>query len=118
MMKKTVIMRAAGKTWELCFTIRSLAAFERSIGKSVISLFSGGIVHMVEQMDIDATIAGLKYALSISEDEAYNVADEVCAGGKNLDYINGQIIHAIRATGLFEPMAENEEAEENAVGKP
>ena len=41
-MKKTVEMAAAGKTWELCFTIRSLAAFERKLGASVISLFAGG----------------------------------------------------------------------------
>ncbi|WP_313991496.1 hypothetical protein [uncultured Selenomonas sp.] len=116
-MKKTVTMRAAGKAWELCFTIRTLAAFERSIGKSVISLFAGGIVHMVEQMDIDATIAGLRCALSLSEDEAYNVADEICAGGKNLDYINGKIVDSIRATGLFEPIAQDEEGQEDEAGK-
>lgn len=116
-MKKTVEMAAAGKTWELCFTIRSLAAFERKIGKSVISLFTGGVVHMIERMDIDATVAGLRCALSLSEDAAYDLIDEVCQGGGNLDYINGRIIDAIRATGLFEPLQKESEVEEEAAGK-
>ena len=116
-MKKTVEMTAAGKKWELCFTIRSLAVFERKIGKSVISLFTGGVVHMIERMDIDATVAGLRCALSLSEDAAYDLIDEVCQGGGNLDYINGRIIDAIRATGLFEPLQKEAEVEEEAAGK-
>ena len=113
-MKKTVEMTAAGKTWELCFTIRSLAVFERKIGKSVISLFAGGVVYLVQTMDIDATVAGLRCALSLSEDEAYDLIDEVCRGGGNLDYINGCIINAIRATGLFDPIQQDAEATEVA----
>lgn len=113
-MKKTVEMTAAGKTWELCFTIRTLAAFERKIGTSVISLFAGGVVRLVEQMDIYATVAGLRYACGISEDEAYDLIDEVCAGGKNLDYINGCLIETIRATGLFDPIEDETEAEDDA----
>jgi hypothetical protein len=113
-MKKTVEMTAAGKTWELCFNIRTLAAFERKLGTSVISLFAGGVVHLVEQMDIDATVAGLRCACGLSEDAAYDLIDEVCAGGKNLDYINGCLFDAIRATGLFDPIAEETEAEGDA----
>ena len=113
-MKKTVEMTAAGKKWELCFTIRSLAVFERKIGKSVISLIAGGVVHMVKRMDIDATVAGLRCALSLSEDAAYDLIDEVCQGGGNLDYINGCILEAIRATGLFDPMEQDAEAEDVA----
>ena len=113
-MKKTVVVAAAGKTWELCFTIRSLAAFERKIGKSVISIFAGGLAHLVESMDINATVAGLRCALSISEDEAYDTIEEMCAGGRNLDYINGRLFEAIRATGLFDQPQDDEEEEESA----
>nr|DAX26987.1 MAG TPA: tail assembly chaperone protein [Caudoviricetes sp.] len=116
-MKKTVVMAAEGKTWELCFTIHSLAAFERKIGKSIISIVAGGVVHMVEQMNIDATVAGLRCALSISEDEAYDLIDEICSGGGNLDYINRCIINAILATGLFGQDKEDTETEDEDAGK-
>lgn len=113
-MKKSEWLVLGDKQYEICFTMRTLAAFERKIGKSVISLFAGGLVHMIEGMSIDVTVAGLQYGLGITEEEAYEILDEAFEAGVNLDVVNGCIIKAIQATGLF---GKPQEAAEKKAGK-
>lgn len=113
-MKKTAWLILGDKQYEICFTMRTLAAVERKIGKSVISLFAGGVVHMVEGMSIDVTVAGLQYGLGVTEERAYEILDEAFEAGVNLDVVNGHIIKAIQATGLF---GKPQEAAEKKAGK-
>lgn len=101
-MKKTVEIKIGAKTYELCYDIRSLARLEKLLGKSIIYTFGSGGTHMLRQMDIGFTVAGLIVALKMkSEDEAYNFIDAYCEAGGDIDHLGGSIVEAIYATGLF-----------------
>ena len=101
-MKKTIEIKFNKKTYELCYTIKSLAMMERLINKSITYIFSSGVDNLVKQANIDFTVAGLVAGLNLkSQDDAYDFVDEFCQAGGNLDELNGKIIEAVIATGLF-----------------
>lgn len=101
-MKKSVEIKIKDKVYELCYDIRSLARLEKLIGKSIIYTFGSGGAHMLRQVDIGFTVAGLIVALKMkSEDEAYDFIDAYCEAGGDIDRLGGSIIEAIYATGLF-----------------
>ena len=101
-MKKTIKIKIDKTEYELCYTIRSLAMFERLIGKSLTSLFSGSPQTLVQKANIDFTVAGLISGLSLKdEDAAYDLIDKYCAAGGDLDELNGAILAAVIETGLF-----------------
>lgn len=101
-MKKTTEIKFNKKTYELCYTIKSLAMMERLINKSITYIFSSGVQNLVRQANIDFTVAGLVAGLNLnSQDEAYDFVDSYCQAGGNLDELNGKIIEAVVATGLF-----------------
>ena len=103
-MKKTIKIKIDKTEYELCYTIRSLAMFERLIGKSLTSLFSGSPQTLVQKANIDFTVAGLISGLSLKdEDAAYDLIDSYCKAGGDLDELNGAILAAVIETGLFTP---------------
>ena len=101
-MKKAIEFEQGNKKYTLMFSIRSLAGMERSLGRSILYLLASGIKGIVNQANIDFTAAGIKHGLQeLGDKDPYDWIDEFCEAGGTLDEINGHIIEAITASGLF-----------------
>lgn len=109
-MKKSIDLTINGIRYEICYDIRSLNTFERLFGRSITSLFSGSPELLAAKVGISFTVAGIITGAKtlagkgiVNEDEAYKLIDAYCADGGDLDHLNGIILSAIFATGLFTP---------------
>ena len=95
-MKKDVIFTQGPRTYSISFNIRTLAELERSIGRSLLFMYSSGGAGMIRQCDIHFTANALKYGLKdIGNRDPYDVIDEYCDNGGTLDFLNGYIFNAI-----------------------
>lgn len=101
-MKKAIEFEQGKKKYTFMFSIRSLAGMERSLGRSILYLLTSGLKGIVSQATIEFTAAGVKYGLQeLGDKDPYDWIDEFCEEGGTLDDINGHIIEAITASGLF-----------------
>ena len=115
MKKQTIFKTADGKQLVLCLTIRDMMALEQEIGKSLFSVIAETGRGSLRPMDLQYTVAALRWALPSPEEDAaiIGIIEEHCAGG-TLDDINQAILQAIFATGLF-TRGKNDEAEAKEV---
>lgn len=114
-MKKATTFDVNGKQYTLLFTNRSLAMMERSIGRSLLSIMTGGQLAILQAMTISTVAAGIKYGLQeLGDKDPYDFIDELCDAGSSIDEISAYIIEALLKTGLFtKGTAPMEKAEEN-----
>lgn len=118
-MKKEVIFTQGNKEYKISFTIRSIAELERSIGRSIISMYASG-AGIIRMCGIEFTANALRYGMvNIGDRDPYDVIDEFCEDGGLIDTLNGRIFDALAATGFFMKAAgaakelENKETQEN-----
>ena len=101
-MKKDITFTQGPRTYSISFNIRTLAELERSIGRSLLFMYSSGGAGMIRQCDIHFTANALKNGLKdIGDRDPYDVIDEYCDNGGTLDFLNGYIFNAINETGFF-----------------
>lgn len=115
MKKQTIFKTADGKQLVLCLTIRDMMALEQEIGKSLFSVIAETGRGSLRPMDLQYTIAALRWALPSPEEDAaiIGIIEEHCATGGTLDDIN----QAIFATGLFTREKNGEAAAEDVKAK-
>lgn len=118
-MKQGVAIGIKDKEYNICFNIRTLLNVEREIDKSITSLFTLGVQGLIAQTDINFTIAGIKNGIKDLDTEAKAIEfiEAYCGDGHNLDELNGHILNAITATGLFNKNKANQEGEDKEEGK-
>lgn len=111
-MKKATTFEVNGKKYTLMYNNRSLANLERSIGRSILSIMGGSATDMVRNMTIDVMAASIKYGLQDMPDgkDPYDMLDEICDNGYNLDALGGKIIEAWLETGFFTAGTPNRKA--------
>ena len=119
MKKQTIFKTADGKQLVLCLTIRDMMALEQEIGKSLFSVIAETGRGSLRPMDLQYTIAALRWALPSPEEDAaiIGIIEEHCATGGTLDDINQAILQAIFATGLFTREKNDEAAAEDVKAK-
>ena len=101
-MKKDTVFNIGKKEYSIAFTNRDLAKMERSIGRSLLSMFGGTGNHLVEAMTIDvmasAVVCGVK---DLGKEDPYDFIQRYCDEGGDIDSFGGIVLDALLATGLF-----------------
>lgn len=123
-MKKTVLFAVntgtpEEKNYELGFNILDLRNMEKEFGQSIISVFSEGPKGLVKQVDTNFTVAALRNGLPerLPDDQVYDLIQQYCDAGHELDEINSLLIRAIMETGLFTPDKKKKETKNAADAK-
>jgi hypothetical protein len=105
-MKNKIKFTAGEKEYEMYFTIGDMRNLEREIGKSLISIINLGPEHIEEAMTIDVDVAAVRYGLhdkQRTDEEIYDIIQQFCDDGHNVDQLSGVFFQAIVETGIFYP---------------
>lgn len=108
-MKNITTLNIDGKQYQIYLTIGDMRAIEREIGRSILSIFSGNSIYIVQHITIDALVSGLRHGIhdekhgNRSDEEIYDLIQRYCDEGHTLDDMTILFIQAIDKTGLYTP---------------
>lgn len=103
-MKESVKLSTGDKTYELYFNLGDLRNMERDIARSIVSLFSDGLV---KNIDISTIVAAIRWSIhdekhgKRTDEECYDIIQKACDTGADLDIIAGAVINAFLKSGFF-----------------
>ena len=105
-MKNKIAFTVGKEKHEMYFSIGDMRNLEKEIGKSLISIINLGPDHITEAMTIDVDVAAVRYGLHDkirNDEEIYDLLQQYCDDGHNLDQFSGVFFTALIETGLFYP---------------
>jgi hypothetical protein len=105
-MKNKIAFTVGKEKHEMYFTIGDMRNLEQDIGKSLISIINLGPDHITEAMTIDVNVAAVRYGLhdkNRDDEEIYDLLQQYCDDGHNLDHFSGIFFRSLVETGLFYP---------------
>lgn len=129
-MKETVNVKIGGTNYELYLTIGDMRRVEKELGQSILSVMSGDVQHLLQEFGIDVVVALLKYAIhdklhgKRTDAQVYDIIQQYCDDGNDLDRLSGMLISVIWNTGLFGQIkaprknAKTETAKESSKSAP
>lgn len=101
-MKKATVFKIGDKEYSMSFNIRSLANMERSLGRSIFSIFAGTMQEMLEKMEIDVLAAAVANGIDgLGEEDPYDFMQRYFDDGGDYDTFAGLVLKAFIDTGLF-----------------
>lgn len=106
-MKEQITLKIGAKQYPLYLTIGDMRLLERGINRSILSVMTGGLQAILEQINIDCLIELVRYGVHDekhgrrSDDECYDFLQAYCDDGHDLDEVTGLFIQAIWNTGLY-----------------
>jgi len=101
-MKKVTDFKIGEKEYSLVLNNRGLASMERSLGRSILSIFGVPPKELIQNMTIDVLAAAAKYGVEkIGNEDPYDFIDRFCEEGGTIDDFTGIVLMAISNTGLF-----------------
>ena len=116
-MKKAISFKMGDKDYSLMFNTRALAEMERLNHGRSIMLIMGSMLRnsaaAYNNLNLDFTLAGLKAGLQgmPKDTDYYDFIDSYCEESGSIDDLNGYILKAIIASGLFTQGGQKEEEE-------
>lgn len=116
-MKKAITFKMGEKEYSLMFNTRALAEMERLNHGRSIMLIMGSMLRnsaaAYNNLNLDFTLAGLKAGLQDmpKDTDYYDFIDRYCEESGSIDDLNGYILKAIVASGLFTQGGQREEEE-------
>lgn len=116
-MKKAISFKLGDKEYSLMFNTRALAEMERLNHGRSIMLIMGSMLRnsaaAYNNLNLDFTLAGLKAGLQgmPKDTDYYDFIDRYCSEEGSIDDLNGYILKAIVASGLFTQGGQKEEEE-------
>lgn len=101
-MKKATDFKIGDTTYSMSFDIRSLASMERSLGRSIFSIFAGTLKDVLAGMEIDVLAAAVKHGVAnLRDEDPYDFIQRYCDEGGDYDTFAGLVLTALTNTGLF-----------------
>ena len=116
-MKKAITFKMGEKEYSLMFNTKALAEMERLNHGRSIMLIMGSMLRnsaaAYSTLNLDFTLAGLKAGLQNMprDTDYYDFIDRYCENSGSIDDLNGYILKAIVASGLFTQGGRGEEEE-------
>ncbi len=118
-MKEMVKLPAGEKTYDLYFNLGDMRKMEREINRSILSLYTDGLLRNVT---IDVIVAAVRYGIhdekhdKRSDEECYDIIQAFCDAGGDVDNLAGAVINAFLKSGFFGhyPEGKNTETEKEA----
>lgn len=116
-MKKAITFKMGEKEYSLMFNTKALAEMERLNHGRSIMLIMGSMLRnsaaAYSTLNLDFTLAGLKAGLQNMprDTDYYDFIDRYCENSGSIDDLNGYILKAIVASGLFTQGGRREEEE-------
>lgn len=115
-MKESVKILAGEKTYDLYFDIGDMRNMEREINRSILSLYTEGLLRNIT---IDVIVAAIRYGIhdekhgKRTDEECYDIVQAFCDAGGDIDNMAGAVINAFLKSGLFGhyPKEKNKETE-------
>ena len=101
-MKKATTFKIGEKEYSMVFDCRSLASMERSIGRSILSIFANTPGNLVKSVGIDVLVSAIQYGIKdLGDEDPYDFLQRFCDEGGNIDLFTGLVLDAFLSTGLF-----------------
>lgn len=101
-MKKATTFKIGEKEYSMVFDCRSLASMERSLGRSILSIFANTPSGMLQSIGIDVLVSAIRYGIKdIGEEDPYDFLQRYCDEGGDVDTFGGIVTQAFLDTGLF-----------------
>lgn len=116
-MKKAITFKMGEEEYSLMFNTKALAEMERLNHGRSIMLIMGSMLRnsaaAYSTLNLDFTLAGLKAGLQNmpKDTDYYDFIDRYCENSGSIDDLNGYILRAIVASGLFTQGGRKEEEE-------
>ena len=117
-MKKGTDFYIGNTKYTIAFDIRSLASMERSLGRSIFSIFVGTAKTLVEDLSIDVIAAAVKYGVDGLDDDPYDFLQMYFDEGGDYNTISGIVAKAFVDSGLFTKGKAEKPKAEPAKAKP
>ena len=106
-MKETVNLKIGDKSYDLYLTIGDMRRAENDIGHSILVVMTGGVTNLLGRFDLNVIVGLLQYAIhdelhgQRTEDQIYELIQQYCDDGYDLDRLSGTLIQVTLDTGLF-----------------
>lgn len=106
-MKDSISVRIGNTSYDLYMTIGDMRRAEKDIGHSLLLVMTGGVTNLLGRFDINVIVGLLQYAIhddlhgQRTEDQIYEIIQQYCDDGHDLDRLSGILIQVILNTGLF-----------------